>query len=58
MRLGVVQAQGQTFDVRGFAIGLEFLKIGAAIPDLSGDRSAVKFDPGVGAVKGCRRRDK
>src|SRR5208282_51560 len=52
MSLGIVHAQSQTFDVTGWAIGLEFLKIGTTVPNFSSDRSAVKFDPGRGANQG------
>jgi len=31
------------------AIGFELLQLSPAIPNLSGDGSAVKFDPGSGA---------
>jgi hypothetical protein len=41
--------QGQYFDVTPRAIGLEFHKIGAAIPNLSDDRSTVTFEPRGGA---------
>ena len=44
--LGIVQAQGQPFDVAANGtVGFKFLQISAAIPNLSGDRSTVKFDP-------------
>src|ERR1035438_2534128 len=44
--LGIVQTEGQTFDVAGGrAIGFELLDLSAAIPDLSGNGRAVKFDP-------------
>src|SRR6266568_4528972 len=45
VRLGIVETQGQAFDVASSAIGLEFLDFGAAIPDLSGHCSAVKLNP-------------
>src|SRR5258708_36761038 len=48
--LGIVQTEGQTLDVAGSrAIGFELLQLSPAIPNLSGDGSAVKFDPGSGA---------
>src|SRR5260370_32871780 len=48
--LGIVQTEGQTLDVAGSrAIGFELLQLSPAIPNLSGDLSAVKFDPGSGA---------
>ena len=44
--LRIVQAQGQTFDVPASgAVDFELLNLSAAIPNLSGDGSAVKFDP-------------
>src|SRR5215467_9030286 len=49
VRLGIVQTKGQTFDVAGRAVGFELLELCAAIPHLSGDRSAVKFDPRSGS---------
>src|SRR5712691_3522682 len=47
--LWIVEAQVQTFEVPLRAIGLEFQQIGGAIPNLSNDGSAVKFNPGSGA---------
>jgi hypothetical protein len=41
--------QGQTFDLASRAIGLEFHKIGAAIANLSDDRSTLVFEPRGGA---------
>src|SRR5258708_21772138 len=47
--LWIVETQVQTFEVPFWAIGLELYQIGAAIPNLSNDGSALKFDPGSGA---------
>jgi len=47
--LRIVETEGQTFDVPSLAMSFELFQIGAAIPNLSGNRSAVKFDPGSGA---------
>jgi hypothetical protein len=41
--------QGQTFDLAPRAIGLEFHKIGAAVANLSDDRSTLVFEPRGGA---------
>src|SRR5258708_14012737 len=50
VRLGIVQTEGQTFDVAGSrAIGFELLQLSAAIPNLSGAGSSVKFGPASGA---------
>src|SRR6266849_8917319 len=49
VRLGIVQTQGYTFDAACRAINFELLQISAAIPNLSGNGSTVKFDPGSGA---------
>src|SRR5713226_6048577 len=47
--LWIIETQVQTFEVPFRAIGLELYQIGAAIPNLSNDGSALKFDPGSGA---------
>ena len=39
--LGIVEAQGQKFEMASWAIGPDLRKIGAAIPNLSNDDSAV-----------------
>ena len=50
MRLGIVQKQEQIFDVTTCSsIGLEFLKLGAPIPNIAGDQGSTIFDPGGGA---------
>src|SRR5579863_5747408 len=47
MSLGIIQAQGQTLEAAGDrAVGLELLQLSAATPNLSRNRSAVKFNPG------------
>ena len=46
VRLRIVGAEGQAFDVAGSrAIGFELLDLGAAVPNFTGNGSAVKFDP-------------
>src|SRR5580692_3208740 len=47
--LGIVQTEGQTFDVAATrAIGFELFELSATTPDLSGNGRAVEFDPGCG----------
>src|SRR5580692_7684348 len=44
--LRIVQPHGQTFDMSASrAVRFELLDLSAPVPNLSGDRSAVKFDP-------------
>src|ERR1700683_2104147 len=44
--LGIVETEGQTFDMAGSrAIGFELLQLSPAIPNLTGYGSTVKFDP-------------
>src|SRR5215472_1815572 len=48
MRLRIVQAQRQTFDVASWTTDLQFDQIGTAVPDFPDDGCAVIFDPGGG----------
>jgi hypothetical protein len=48
VRLGIVEAQGEAFDVARCAIGFELLELGAAIPEFSRDARTVELDPGGG----------
>ncbi len=54
IRLRIVETQAQTFEVTGWAIGLELQQIGAAIPDLADDRRAFHVDPGRRAGQGMQ----
>ena len=49
--LRIVETQSQTFDVAGWAINLDGVKLGA-IPNLVADTGTVKFDPAVGSSQG------
>ena len=46
MRLGIVEAQVQFFQVNGWEVGFEFHQIGAAIPHFPDDNTRFHFDPG------------
>ena len=48
MRLGIVSAQGKTFNMAGRAIGTELINFGAVV-DFSADAGAVVVHPCVGA---------
>src|SRR6185312_10924303 len=50
-RLRIVKTKGEAFDVACFAVGFKFLQVGAATPNLSRNRSAIKFHPGSGTSK-------
>src|SRR6202035_5041821 len=44
--LGIVETQGQTFDVAARrAIGFNLFQIGAAVPNFSSNGGTIKFDP-------------
>ena len=49
MGFRIVETQGETFDVAGWAIDLDGIELGAAIPNLVADTTPVQLDPGVGA---------
>jgi hypothetical protein len=49
--LGIVEKQGQTFEVTGRAIGLDLLELRTAIPNLLDDDGSLEFDPGVRALE-------
>src|SRR5258708_17613174 len=55
VRLGIVETQAQALEVTCRAVGFELQQIGAAIPDLADDRSALIFDPGSGATQGLQQ---
>lgn len=46
--LWIVQTQAQTFEMTRRPIGFKLDQIGATIPNLSDDRGALAFDPGIG----------
>jgi hypothetical protein len=46
--LWTVQTQAQTFEMTIRPIGFKLDQIGATIPNLSDDRGALVFDPGIG----------
>jgi hypothetical protein len=46
--LWTVQTQAQTFEMTCRPIGFKLDQIGATIPNLSDDRGALVFDPGIG----------
>src|SRR5262249_34305613 len=54
MRLRVVKAERERFDVAFGSIDLELDKIGAAIPNLADDSGAVVFDPSGGTGEGMQ----
>src|ERR1700691_4821744 len=47
VRLGIVNTQGQTFDVAGGPNDFDLINTGAIV-NLTADTGAVKFDPGSG----------
>jgi hypothetical protein len=55
MRLRVVKAQGQTFNVAAGAVSLEFLDLGASVPYLASYRSAIKVNPGSRSTQGMEK---
>lgn len=52
--LRIVRTQGQTFEVAGWAIDLDRVQLGAAIPHLEADTSTLKFNPGSGTCQGMQ----
>src|ERR1700683_2296490 len=50
--LRVVGSQGKSFDAAADAVRNDLLQRRPAVPDLPGNGSAVKFDPGGGARQG------
>ena len=47
MRLGIVEAQIQFFQVTGWRVGFEFHQIGAAVTDLGDGDLRLQLDPGI-----------
>ena len=48
VRLRIVEAQREAFDVAGGAVHFQFHQVGAAIPEFADDGGAFVFDPGGG----------